>query len=80
MECQWVSGSFLLRLNVGRSDHLAPFLGLLRDEPAVVGGRTHKYRGTEVGKPGFQLGIGEPRIDLFVVALGAPIPLTALAS
>ena len=34
----------LLRLDVGRPDHLGPFLGFVGDELAEVGGRAGKHR------------------------------------
>src|SRR5436190_1714586 len=55
-----------VRLDVGRPDHLAPFLGFLGDEPSEVGGRAGKHRATQDGEPRFYLGVGEARIDLLV--------------
>src|ERR1700704_2726476 len=52
-----------LRLDIGRPDHLAPFLGFVSNQLAEVGGRARKHRAAKVGKPRLQLGIGEPRVD-----------------
>src|SRR5215831_18385489 len=52
-----------LRLDVGRPDHLGPFLGLLGDELAEVGGRTDERCATQIGEPRLDRGIGEARID-----------------
>src|SRR5262249_51301401 len=49
-----------------RSDQLAPFLGFFGDELAKVGGRACKYRGSQIGKSRFQLGIDEPQVDFGV--------------
>src|SRR5215475_878283 len=43
-------GSALLHLDVGCPDHLAPFLGLLGNVFAEVGGRAWKHSATKVGK------------------------------
>src|SRR5580704_11214639 len=56
----------LLRLDIGRPDHLAPLLGFVGDELAEVGGRAGDYRAAQVGKPRFHRRVGEPRIDLLV--------------
>ena len=56
----------LLRLDIGRPDHLGPFLGFVSDELAEVGGRAGKDRAAQIGKPRLDLGIGEGRIDLLV--------------
>ena len=52
----------LLRFDVGRPDHFCPFLGFVGDELSEVGGRDCKRRAAQVGKAGFHLEIGEPRI------------------
>jgi len=54
----------LLGLDVGRPDHLCPFLGFVGDELAEVGGRTRKHSGSQVSKPLLQFGIGQDGIDL----------------
>src|SRR6516225_541168 len=55
MECrpddEWAS----VRLDVGRPDHLAPFLGVVDNELAELGGR---------GCIGLQAQIDEPRLEL----------------
>src|SRR5215467_12788670 len=50
-------------------DHLGPLFGFLADELAEVGGRARKHRAAEVGKPRFNLGISEARIDLIIELL-----------
>src|SRR3984893_5704415 len=59
-----VSGSASLRLDFGRSDHLAPFLGFFDDELAEGGGRAHKRGFAQIRKVRLQLRSGETRIDL----------------
>jgi len=54
----------LLRLDVGRPDHLGPLLGFRGDELAEVGRREREHVATQVGKPRLDLGIGEARVDL----------------
>jgi len=39
-------------------DHLAPLLGLIRDELSELGGRAGQRDAAKVGKPRLQLGIG----------------------
>src|ERR1700726_5090627 len=58
------SGSASLRLDFGRSDHLAPFLGFFDDELAEGGGRAHKRGFAQIRKVRLQLRSGETRIDL----------------
>src|SRR6202022_4699177 len=60
------TGLSLLRLDVGRSNHLAPLLGFLRDELSEIGRRAAKHRAVQVGKPYLDLGIGEAGTDLLV--------------
>src|SRR6516165_4045467 len=55
-----------LRLDVGRPDHLTPFLCLLDDNLVEFGRRARKRRCAQVSEPRRDLGIGEPRIDLLV--------------
>ena len=62
----WTRTAISVRLDVGRPDHLAPFLGVVGDELAKVGGREREHVATEIGKPRPYLEIGEARIDLFV--------------
>src|SRR5262249_18286128 len=52
--------------DIGRPDHLGPFLGFVRDELSEVSGRERKRRAGQFGEPRLQLGIGKARIDLFV--------------
>src|SRR5215472_3154655 len=55
-----------LRLNARELHHLGPFLNVLGDELAELGGRTCKRRVAKVCKPRFHRGIGKNGIDLFV--------------
>src|SRR5262245_49111717 len=55
-----------LGLCAGELDYSAPLLGIVSDELAEVGGRAGKYHAPKVGRPRFQLGISEPRIDLAI--------------
>ena len=55
-----------LRLDVGRPDHLAPFLGVVGDKLGEVGGRAGKHRCAQIGKSCLDLGIGEGGIDFAV--------------
>ncbi len=62
----WRADYRSLRLDMGRADHLGPLLGFIGDELAEVGGRARKGRTAKLGKPGLQLGIGKPCIDLAI--------------
>ena len=81
-------GPPLLRLDVGRSDHLAPLLGFVGNKLAEIGGRTCEHCCAEIGEPRLKVGIGKARIDLRFnvlmisagVFLGATMPHQALAS
>src|ERR1700676_2721524 len=53
-----------LRLDVRELDHLGPFLGLIGNELAEIGGWAGKCHGAEIGKPLLQRGIGEAGIGL----------------
>src|SRR5215831_20352210 len=55
----WNIGCGLLRPDVRRPDQLAPPLGFCGDELAEISGRAHKHRGTEVGEPRLDFGIGK---------------------
>ena len=82
-------GPILLRLDVGRPDHLAPLLGVVGDELAEVGGRAREA----LCRPGRQAAPsswdrrGAALISLLSLStisagvfLGAPTPNQALAS
>src|SRR5262249_12386948 len=56
----------LLRLEPGKLDHLAPLLGLLHEQLAIVGWRKRKRRVAEVGNPRSDPGIGKARADLLI--------------
>src|SRR5262249_40207827 len=51
----WMGTAASVRLDVGRPDHLAPFLGFVGDELAKVCGRDDKRRHTQNGEPRFYL-------------------------
>jgi hypothetical protein len=59
----------LLRLDVRKFHHLAPFLGFFGDQLAEIGGRARKCSGAQLGKPRLHLGIGKSRVDLLVELL-----------
>src|SRR5262245_12006711 len=59
----------LLRLDVGRPNHLAPLLGFVGDELAEVGRRANKHRAAEVSKPRLQPRIGNTGVNLLVKLL-----------
>ena len=52
--------------DVGRPDHLAPFLGFLGDELAEIGRRPRERRAAQVGKPRLHLGVGKSSVDFLV--------------
>ena len=54
------------RFDVGRVDHLAPFLGFVGDEPSEIGGRAAKHGAAQIGEPCLDPGVRESRGDLFV--------------
>src|SRR5262249_32051301 len=60
----YVRGS--VRPNARELHHLGPFLNVLGDELAELGGRTCKRRVAKVCNPRFHRGIGENSIDLLV--------------
>src|SRR5262249_39592223 len=53
-----------LRLDVGGPDHLAPFLGFLRDQLAKLSRRSGQRNAAEVSETGLHLRVGESRVDL----------------
>jgi hypothetical protein len=55
-----------LSLDIRGADHLAPLFGFVGDQLAEVGGRTGKHNAAQVGKPRFNLGIDEARVDILV--------------
>jgi hypothetical protein len=57
---------FYSAFDVGRSDHLTPFLCLLDDNLVEFGRRARKRRGAKITEPRRNLWIGQPRIDLLV--------------
>src|SRR5215469_14146951 len=62
----WNIRCWSLRLNARELHHLGPFLNVLGDELAELGGRTCKRRVAKVCNPRFHRGIGENSIDLLV--------------
>src|SRR5262249_33943783 len=53
-------------LDVGRHNHLAPFLGFVGDELAEISGRASKHRAAQIGKPCFEFWICNADIDFLV--------------
>ena len=62
MRAEWAS----LRLDVGRTDHLAPLLGIVDDELAEVGGRARKRLHAQFDEPRFERRISEGGVNLRV--------------
>src|SRR5262245_47914996 len=54
------------RLDVGRSDDLAPFLGFLGEELAEIRGRHRQRHSAEVGQPGLYPWFRKGRVDFSV--------------
>src|SRR5262249_60937076 len=52
--------------DVGRRNHLAPFLGFVGDEFAEISGRACKHRAAQIGKPCFEFWICNADIDFLV--------------
>src|SRR5262249_26467685 len=78
----WTRAAASVRLDVGRPDHLAPFLGVVGDELAKVGGRADSWCATQIGEPRLDLMIGESGIHFVVELLddlGRPGPRCAQA-
>src|SRR5215472_12288930 len=48
-----------LRLDVGRPDHLGPFLGFVGVELTEIGGREREHVATEIGNPRLHIGVGK---------------------
>src|SRR5262245_45405132 len=55
-----------VRLDIGRSDYLAPSFGEFSNELAKVGGRTNKRCAAQIGKPVLHLWVGKCGINLLV--------------
>ena len=47
-----------INFDVGRPNHLAPFLGFVSEQPSKVGRREREHVATENGKLGLHFGIG----------------------
>src|SRR5262249_35911722 len=77
-----------LCLDVGCSDHFAPFLSFFRHEFSKVSGQSRISRRASIGEPCFNLGSASPALISLLslsmiptgVSLGAPIPNQLLAS
>ena len=59
MECRAARVVGLLRFDVGRSNHLGPFLGLVTDEPPKFGRRAWNHFAAQIGGPRLNPGIGD---------------------
>src|SRR5262245_21092190 len=53
-------------LDVGRHNHLAPFLDFVGDEFTEISGRASKHRAAQIGKPCFEFWICNADIDFLV--------------
>src|SRR5262245_52900836 len=62
----WNIGAGSLRFDVRELDHLAPLLGFVGKELAVVGGRARNRSAALFGKPRLDLRIGKARVDLTI--------------
>ena len=69
MEYRVATDRPLLRLDMGRPDHLAPFLGFVSNQLPKIGWRAGEHRAAKVGKPRLEFGIGESRVDTLVELL-----------
>src|ERR1019366_2084754 len=58
--------SGLLRLDVGLSDHLAPFLGLVRDELSELGHAHRRWQPSQLYNARLDLGVDEGGINLSI--------------
>src|SRR5215467_7116502 len=54
------------RLDVGATDHLAPFLGFLRDKRTEVGRRSVKHGAVQFDEPSLDVVIGKAGVELLV--------------
>jgi hypothetical protein len=50
----------LFSLDAGRADYLCPFLGIVDDELAEIGGRACKCLRAQLVEPELEFGIGQP--------------------
>ena len=72
----------LLRLDIGEFNYFGPFLGLVCNELAKVGGSARQSHAAEFDKPRLELRIGEAGVYFFIslstislgVFLGAHMP------
>ena len=62
----WIETAASVGLDVGRADHLAPFLGFFGDQLAELDRRSWQQRAAEVSETGLHLGVVESRVDLLV--------------
>src|SRR5437660_2781733 len=65
----WYAVRKSVQLNAREFDYLGPLLGLVRDEPAEIGGRAGKHCSAQVGEPRLHPGVGESGVDLLVELL-----------
>jgi hypothetical protein len=54
--------SILIRLDVGRPDHLGPLLGIVGDESTKVGRGTHKRYAPKSASQAFNVGLASPAL------------------
>ena len=77
-----------LWLDVGELNDLGPLFGFIGDELAEFAGCHEHWRGTEVCKARFYVGVGQPGVDLLIElindvrgrAFWRPMPCDAFAS
>src|SRR6266700_4297209 len=58
--------SGLLRLDVGRADHLTPLFGFVGKQPPVIGGRAADRVAAQLGKPQLQGRVCQGSVELLV--------------
>src|SRR6266699_3826341 len=56
----------LLRLDIGRPDHLAPLLGIVCDALFEFGGGASERYSSELGKPRLDRGVSKACIEFFI--------------
>src|SRR5258707_12906473 len=72
--------SGLLRLDIGRADDLAPFLGVFGDDLGEIGRRAGQCGAADVGESRFDFWLGEAGVDPLVEPvdyLGRRVPVRA---
>src|SRR5215472_6269704 len=65
----WIGTAASVCLDARELDHLTPFLGIVSDKPAKVGGRHRHRRAAQVEQPGLHLWIDESAVGFLVELL-----------